>query len=398
MVKVDDTAEFALVKHEYPYVDGADVEQMGRQARAISVEAVFYGPDYEARLKTFTDRLDGVATDNPGVESNPRGGWLQHPVFGMMFVQVGRYAIHHDDEPDYASVSIDFVESTPSQPFFAKQDPAQKAEAVSQQGKAAVAGAGEAAGKLIDRVRAANPLAPLDALREKMTAPLLGIVAQANLVLSGLDVLAYPRAWGNDVSSLVQGVLDIYNWADRLEADWQSICADLNSFSVFSTPPAVTPSQASSDTAPTEEQAIASVALTMQVSTAVVMADAAGFVLAAESSIPTMQPAQIEAICNTARSAIAAAIEQAQITYGIEQSRTITEPLKGQALAVQEAARAVIAARPPLIQRAVNAPGNMRLLAHLWYGDCERAPELFRLNGARSPFVNTGEVLNAYAR
>lgn len=398
IVKTDDSAEHALSEHSYPYVPGADVEDMGRGARRVAVEAVFYGDDYEVRLQAFLEALDGK--DGQLSEEDARcGGYLVHPVFGMMFVQVGRHTVHHDAEnPDQATVSIDFVESTPSAPFFARELPAQKAEAIAQQGAAATVSASEAAAKLIERLQAYNPLAPLDTLREAMTAPLLYALDFTNSVLSGLDVLAYPRAWGNDISAIVSGLLDIRVWGEQLEADWDSIQSDLNAFSIFSSPPAVAPAQVTSTTPPSETQTVAAVALTMQVNTAIGLANAASYVLASESATPTLSPARIESIANAARTTIQAAIDQARITYGIEQSRAITEPLKGQALAVQEAARAVIAARPPLIQRQVEAPGNMHLLAHLWYGDHTRASELYRLNGARSPFVNTGDSINGYAR
>lgn len=394
IVKTDDCVDRALAEHSYPYVDGADVEDMGRGARRVNVEAIFYGADYEIRLQGFLDALDGK--DNQlRPEDVKLGGYLQHPVFGMMFVQVARHTVHHDAENiDQASVAVDFVESTPSASFFSRALP----EVITQHGAAATVSASEAAAKLIDRLRAANPLAALDTLRDKMTAPLLYGMAVVNTVLSGLDPLAYPRAWGNDVSALVGGLLDVRQWGEQLEADWASIQSDLNAFSIFSTPPSVAPAQVASSTAPTEAQATAAVAATVQVNTAVALANAASYVLDAEAVTPTMSPTEIEAISNTARSAIDTAIAQVRAIYGIEQSRTITEPLKGQALAVQEAARAVIAARPPLIQRTVNAPGNMRLLAHLFYADHTRAAELYRLNSARSPFVTTGEIVNACAR
>jgi prophage DNA circulation protein len=386
VIKTEDDAPRAIVEHSYPYVNGSDVEDMGREARKISVEAIFFGDDYEDRLQAFLDVMD-----------QPGAGEFIHPVFGSIKnAQPMRYPVRHDAEnPDSATVSIVFIESTPGGSFFAQA--AHPAEAIQQQGSAATVSASEAAAKLIERLQAYNPLAPLDTLREAMTAPLLYALDFTNSVLSGLDVLAYPRAWGNDISAIVSGLLDIRLWGEQLEADWDSIQSDLNAFSIFSSPPAVAPEQVTSTTAPSEDQAAAAVALTVQVNAAVTLANAASYVLASESTTPTLSPARIESIANAARTTIQAAIDQARITYGIEQSRTITEPLKGQALAVQATARAIIAARPPLIQRQVEAPGNMRLLAHLWYGDHARAPELYRLNGARSPFVEQGESINAYA-
>lgn len=398
IVKTDDVADRALVEHSYPYVDGSDIEDMGLGARHISVDAIFSGDDYEIRLNKFLRALDGF-DDRFADPLNHPNAYLVHPVFGDMLVKQAKYAVHHDAEnPDFASVSVEFVESTPGRPFFERSLPVQKAEAIAQQGELAMGSASYAADKIIDRLRAANPLAGLDTLRTKLTAPILAFATTTSLVLSGLDPLVNRRAWGNDIAALVGSLLDMRDWTISLRSDWASIQSDLNAFSIFGTQPAPTPAQVSASVEVTEAQAIAAVATTIQINTAATLADAAGLVLSSEAATPTLSPTEIEAIANTARAALEAAIEQARITYGIEQSRTITEPLKDQGLAVQEAARAIIAARPPLILRPVDAPGNLRLLAHLFYGDHSRAAELYRLNGARSPFVNAGENVNAYAQ
>lgn len=389
IVKVDDTADRSTAEHSYPYRDGADIEDMGRGARHINVEAVFYGLDYEAALQLFLELLD-----------MPGSGPFVHPVFGNFeHVQVVRYSVHHEaDNVDQASVTIEFVESTPSEPFFNRALPSQTANSVAQHGALATAAATEAHSSLVDRARAANPLATLNALRTAMTGPLLAITAQSGVVLSGLDVLAYPRAWGNDISALVSGLLDIRDFGAKLTADWASIQSDLNAFSIFSTPAKAAPAPVSAGITPTEQQVIAATAATIQVNTAVGLANAASYMLISESATPTLSPGAIEAVANTARTAIEVAIEQLRAIYGIDQSRPVTEPLKDQALAIQEAARQIIEARPPLIWRTVDTPGNFALLAHLWYGDHTRSAELYRLNGARSPFVKSGDRIHAYAK
>lgn len=402
IVKTDDSAERAVVEHSYPYVDGSDVEDMGRGARHISIEAIFYGDDYEARLDKFLRALDGYDDRFSDPLAHPNA-YLVHPVFGDVLVKVARYAVHHEAENvDQASVTVEFIESTPGNPFFSSQQISQLSDVVAQHGADAVSSASDAAAKLIDRLRAANPLSGLDALRAKLTGPLLAITSQVGVLLSGLDVLAYPRAWANDISALVVGLLDIRDFGANLLSDWASIQSDLNAFSIFSTPPAAVAgaqpvAQVQAGGAVTEVQAIHAAAATVRVNAAVGLANAASYVLASEAATPKLSPVEIEAIANTARSAIEAAIEQVRTIYGIEYSRPITEPLKGQGLAVQEAARAVIAARPPLILRTVDAPGNLRLLAHLFYADHDRAAELYRLNGARSPFVQQGDRVHAYA-
>lgn len=388
IVKTDDSAEHVIVEHSYPYVDGSDIESMGRGARRISVEAVFYGDDYEERLQWFIDGLDLAGNAE-----------FVHPVFGSFKnTKAARYAVHHDaDNPDFATVTIEFIESTTAAPFFSRQFASQKAAAVAQHGAAATDAAAGKVAAVVDQLVATKSPSFFDKLRTAMTGPLLALTSGIAAVLSGLDVLSYARAWANDISAMVGSLLDIRDWAKQLESDWASIQSSLNSFSIFSTPSSDAPPPITSGNVPTEQQAVAAVAATIRVNTAVGLANAASYVFAAESATPMLTPTTIEAIVNIARRNLASTIEQVRAIYGIEDSRPITEALKDQGLALQEAARAVIVARPPLIQRVVEAPGNMRLLAHLWYGDHARAQELYRLNGARSPFVNTGDSVNAYA-
>ncbi len=390
IVSTDDSADRACAEHAYPYIDGADVEDLGRGARKVSMQAVFFGDDYEQRLKGFLQALD-----------EPGEGDLTHPVFGVIFAQLTSYRIHHEaDNVDQATVSLEFTESTPSQPFFDRSVASQKADAVLQHGDSAAAAANSQLATTVDSLRAANPLKALDDIRKAMTGPLLAAMAQVQGVLtSGLDVLAYPRAWGNDISALVNGILDVRDFGISLLADWASIQSNLTLFDIFSAPPVSAPAQISAGYAPTEQQAVAAAAVTVKVNVATGTAEAAGLVLSAEASTPTLSPGEIEAVANTARTHIENAIADCRAIYPLEQSRAITEPLKTQALAIQEAARAIIEARPPLVERTMEAPGSLRLVAHRLYGDHTRAPELFRLNKLRYPnFIQAGDKLNAYAR
>lgn len=388
-VSADDSADRATAEHAYPYVDGADVEDLGRGARKVSVQAIFFGDDYEQQMRAFIRVLD-----------EPGEGDLQHPVFGYMFVQLTGYRIHHEaDNVDQASITLEFTESTPGQPFFDQSLASQKADAISQHGTIATAAATSATADLVDSVHAANPLASLDALRQAMTGPLLAAQSQVRGVLtSGLDVLAYPQAWGNDVSALVNGILDLQDFGTNLLADWATAKSNLTLFDVFSAPPASAPAQVAAGRVPTEQQAVAAAAVTVKINAATGLANAAGLVLASEAATPTLSPSEIEAIADSARSSVESAIVDARAIYPLEQSRALTEPLKDQALAIQDAARAIIEARPPLVVRTMAAPGNLRLIAHRLYGDHTRAPELFRLNNLRDPnFIVAGDKINAYA-
>ncbi|HID7877459.1 TPA: DNA circularization protein, partial [Pseudomonas aeruginosa] len=84
--------------------------------------------------------------------------------------------------------------------------------------------------------------------------------------------------------------------------------------------------------------------------------------------------------------------------YGVEEARPIIEGLRNTSALLQARARRVILMAPPLIERTVETPASLRLLAYRWYGDHTRASELLRLNpGLRTPYnIEAGEVLRAY--
>ncbi|EAU55828.1 DNA circularization protein [Mariprofundus ferrooxydans] len=389
-ISTDDGCDSAIVEHAYPYVNGADLEETGDGAWHTAGQAVFYGPDYEQRLQSFLK----------AVRSGGAGEFV-HPIFGLVPQAVARLrtgSIRHDaDNPDRATVAIEFIESTPASPFFTRSTASQTAEASASHGDSALSAVSTSIADVVDRLRAASPIAALDTLRAQMTAPLAQLAAGEGVVLSMLDVIRYPAAWATDIAALSAGMVDMFTFSagSGLNADWINAQLQLAGLSSYSS--AQTSGPIVAGTAPSEAQATAAAATSIRVTSAVRIAQAAGLVLQAESAAPSMSPTEVETVVNVARKEINAAIDQVRITYSIDQARTITEPLKDQALAVQEAGRAVIEARPPLVDKIVEAPANMRLLAHLWYADHDRATELYRLNGGRSVILEAGEQLHAYA-
>ncbi len=398
-VKTSDSAQRALAAHEYPYVDGADIEDLGRGPRALSIEAIFFGDNYEAQLQRFLQALD-----------EPGPGELIHPVFGLVkHAQLRHYSIHHQAEDvDQATVQMEFVESTPAEPFFSRALAITTVGAIALKLATARELAAAQAAATVDATRRAHPLSGLDALRRAMTGPVLALLAQVKTTLSGLDVLAYPRAWANDLSSLVNEVLDLRDFALDLQAEWQGIVGTLSLLDLFdgtkgiagdpnTTPPA--PLAAAGEIAPVSQaQAIYACAIYVATAGALGKADAAGLVFAAEADTPTLSPPQIEAIASAARSDIEDAILMTRALYPLETSRALIEALKDAALAVQLAAKAIILARPPLVVLRAPVTGNLRLIAHVLYGDHTRASELWRLNDRlRWPNrIAKGDRLNAY--
>jgi len=390
IVSVEDVLDRATAEHTYPYVDGADLEDMGAGPRRIAVEAVFWGDDYESQLQDFLDTL-----------SDSGDGELIHPVFGYIeHAQFKRYSIRHQaDDVDHATVRLEFEEATPASLFFYRTLPSQRVDAIGGFGDSAVFAAVTVLGNIAAALQALNPLALLSGLRLAMSGPVQALqLAVAGVALSGLDVVNFPRAWAADVSALVGGLLDMQDLTVGPMPAWRRTENQLAVFDTYTGGTAV-PGPWLPGAQPSEAQAVAVVQATLQVAAAAAHADAATLVLAAEVDTPTLAPADIEIVTNAARTRSEAAITQARATFPLETARAIAEPLRSQALALQEAARAIIEARPPLLSRAVDAPGNFRLIAHWWYGDHTRAAELFRLNPLRLPnFIQAGDRIDAYSR
>ncbi|WP_028498321.1 DNA circularization protein [Microvirgula aerodenitrificans] len=223
-MRTQDNAQRDTTSHEYPYKDGADVEDLGRKARQIQISAIFYGTDYETRLQKFISELD-----------RPGQGELIHPVFGSIkHAQLLSYSIGHDaDSPDYCTVDLQFIDATPGNPFFVRQLPAQRAAAVSLlAGTARLSAISAFAGKLGSlKSMASGMLSPLTALRGVLTGTLGAIRSQiTGFIGSGLDLLNFPRAFAGDLVGMVSGLANLRGFGiSTLKSDWKSLVGQLKS-------------------------------------------------------------------------------------------------------------------------------------------------------------------------
>ncbi|UJB30310.1 DNA circularization protein [Chromobacterium sp. Beijing] len=406
-LRAQDSAQRDSASHEYPYLDGADVEDLGRKARHITMSAAFFGKDYESRLQAFLKVLD-----------EPGHGELIHPVFGSIkAAQLLSYEIGHDaDSPDYCTLELAFVEATPGNPFFVQQLPVQKAEAVSLLAETARFNGIEVFASAISALSGVTgSLSRLNALRDVMTGTLGAIRSQLQSIIgTTLDLIDYPRAFASDVVSLVNGMADLRSFdSGVIMSDWKSLTGQLNN--VVQLPGAVASGSAGTTGSggesggsvgaeakpiPAKAEDVALVTAVVQTTVATTLAEVAGQILAAEAEKPTLSPPEVERIANDVRGSIQQAIETHRQLFPVEVFRPVTEALKDTALGTQDAASAVIEALPPLITRTVEAPGNLHLAAFRWYGDYTRAQELARLNPhlINPNALQVGDVLNAYAR
>lgn len=390
---IRDVISRAVYVSEVPYVEGGVTKDQGGRPTVFPIRAIWFGRDYEERVRNVLR-----AISEPGV------GEFIHPVWGSIpRAQFLRAEIDHDAAaPNSCAIRMEFMESEPEAPFFEVSPTAQVQDTVGLHGDSAIDQAINMIERAIQAMQIANPLASLDELRRSMLGPILAMSsAVRSFVSSGLDVMNYPRAWARDIASFSNTVLSIASFPDRLVSEWNAVTNVFKNIRLQwgGDLPVSGYSTWQAGSAPTVVQAQAATQSYVSVAMATAQADAAAIVLASEADNKTLTPVEIETITNSVRDEISVAINVIRATVPFEENRPIVESLKNQALAVQQAARAIIEAKPPLVRRQLSAPGNLRLIAHQFYGDHTRASELLRLNALRNPNeLKMGDVLNAYSR
>lgn len=113
VLAVDDSFERAVIEHAYPFVNGADLEDMGLNTQTIRLQAVFWGSSY------YTDYIRLLS-----VLQQKGADVLVHPIRGrlpnMLLVSAN---VHTDAENiNYVALDLTFKEATEMQPIFAFED------------------------------------------------------------------------------------------------------------------------------------------------------------------------------------------------------------------------------------------------------------------------------------
>lgn len=418
VVNTRDSVERSLAQHEYPYLDGADIEDMGAQPRSLQLTAMLWGDVYETQLQSLIQALDKKGA-----------GDLIHPIFGSMpNMQVKVYQVNHEaDNVDACTLDIQFVQSKTGNPFFTTDYPASKADEIFN----SIQGMIDDANSLID-----------DALKPLRTAK--GLMSKAKaLAITGLNMVTIFRG---EITGFISSTTDFINYPAAFFSDLQSVLSIKsstskssisNSTGTYAASPALVMSDWSASYAQAKDVAalpntlitgekeppvnmparatqndIAELNTLTSLAVAIELTQEASAILSDDSLTASLSPDDVETITNAVRQAIEDSIEQHRTLYapamatisssatplGLKYEPVITS-LKNIALAVQALAESVINERPPLIKRTVASAGNYHLLAHLWYGDFSRAAELQRLNPKlRDPNnLQPGDILNAYS-
>ena len=398
--RVEDSEGRAVARHEYPYRDGADLEDLGRTPQAWKFSAVFWsqgeGDDYLQRLEALLAALR-LADHGP----------LVHPVFGSVerAVCMGWTVEHLSELRDGARVHMEFMRSQASERVFAGAS----AVVAADQGAAAAAQARAAADQtLVQRAArvAAGPVPRALAMRTDMQGAYgeaQALAGQTSLAASPLtldpiaDAPGYAISLGSTFTRVIDGLAfggRNLAYAGKAVPPANGAQADFDLVAAFLGPLA----RAAGGTTANGRMVRAH----LYVHAATALCDAAMIVLAGEVEENSLSRAAVETVAARTREglqgamdAMRAAAEPAEAGPQYE----VQAALRAAAFQVQQAALAVIEQRPPVVLRNAPLTGVPRLLAHALHGDHRRAAELVQLNGmGRHIAVQAGQEVRCYAR
>lgn len=395
---VGDSVQRAVVSNEYPYRDGAELEDLGLGAQRIRFGAIVWGADYEVRLAALLAALRSADA-----------GELVHPVFGVIPRAVcTSWAIEHEaDIRDGCKLTLEFSESRAADRIFETPSPVLAGEAVSAQANAARAAADDALVARVQKVMKGPVPLQLN-LRAQMQAALGKLQALVDTTalkqrLSQLDPLFNPQAYVADARRVLDRALQglpfggrniLFGGNSSTGASGSSGLADFDRAAAALSPAKTALLAPNGDALMVQAHA--------RTHAGCCLAEAAIIVLTGELDEQLLDAADIERLAGATRAALQAALDDLRAAAGPESAGSAaaaSAALRAVAYQVQQAARAVIELRPPVQLRAAPLTGPLRLVAHGLYGDHTRAAELLRLNAwGRRLVVQRGEKVKAYAR
>jgi prophage DNA circulation protein len=97
---IDDAFENSIAAYEFPYRDGAALDNMGQKARRIRIRCFFLNEDYDNH-KSLINYLSSAG--DPAYE-------LVHPKYGLIKGQIESVNIRHDDGERCAEIDLSFIE------------------------------------------------------------------------------------------------------------------------------------------------------------------------------------------------------------------------------------------------------------------------------------------------
>jgi prophage DNA circulation protein len=395
---------------------------MGRTGRLYAIRIVVYGVNYEIELQNVL-----AAVDTPGP------GELIHPIYGSLSVVTQNWDVRHSaDRPDYAEISLQFVEDVPDAPFFARQfefvDVGTSEEEDDHRWQDGIFDLLARIDSLVSEIQSWIGGGWVGLIEKALGLPGIGLRLQ-QLRSQILGVVSGVSSMAKRPSTAFDPLVDLMQTPTQIRAAIDgSTPSEPVPLLTRSGVPASFPGGASLTTEaervgtafligarngiepntdllpsgmPDDPVAAASFVLVLLVITELALShtQAVAIIIESQGKKPTLSPVDLEGLVNLARSLTQASILLHRRLFDVETSRPIIEGLRNIAAQLQARARQVILLSPPMIERKVESPASLRLLAHRWYGDHSRAIELIRLNpGLKTPHnIPVGEVLRAYA-
>lgn len=365
--------------HQAPYSDEAIIEDMGKDPRKISIQAVFTGKDYKAESDNLIIALDETGS-----------GELIHPVYGICNASVLSHNVDHDAENiDTCYISIEFILGKDQQKTFFV--PITTVESINTP-------------MIID--------APSDALETTLeqlqntdTNQFFTVVtAIRNGINAARSYLNLAKTTINDILSpadyivgLVDDLSQLVTFDTSISAisKWRDLIKRIDRFSDLFT----------DDDTPTAlkqlwtaTQVASTVAVTQQIIDSVKTEMVAG-------NEVSLTPLDLATIRKQNRQVIQAAIiterERTQTNDTLQlTSVTQIQVYKDIADQIYLQIQELIETRPPITTTTVIVPCTLHWLAHQLYEDYTRAAEIRRLNpNLQNPAVLLkGQELTVYAR
>lgn len=104
--EIDDQFEKAIARYEYPYADGADLEDMGQKAHTVRFRCYFWDDAEQQSYDTHTELLDALE-DKDLLD-------FVHPKYGLMQGKIESISVRHDDDRERCAIlDISFIEQMP---------------------------------------------------------------------------------------------------------------------------------------------------------------------------------------------------------------------------------------------------------------------------------------------
>lgn len=353
--------------HQAPYSNEATVEDMGNDARRLTVNAMYTGDDY----LTWRNALEAALLKTGS-------GELIHPTEGVKQVQVLDYTVNEDAEnPDYCTFNIVFLvtRTEKRELFIPVQVPTEIAPIVILEAPA------NAFTQAMEKLKAVNPekyFSLVKTVRDGVQSVRSGL----NLAKKTLQNLLSPETWTTDLVDDISRLV-YFDYSISAVSQWRDVLKRVERFShVFDHPD--NPKELKQLWCATQIAIVVGITQEIIKTIRQEMLEQQNLPNQDQKAAATavsMTPLDLAKVRAKTRETIQSAI-QAEREYGSLDTAAVSfiQNYKYIADQVHQQIQELIETRPPIMTMIVPVPCTFHWLAHHLYGDANRAAEIRRLN------------------